>query len=100
MNPQDEVDVPDLRPRLRLRGLGHPYGLHLVAASYVCAVLFFFGGGLHNWGGLVGVLGFWILVAGAVFSLVDVMIRSRRRKGIVGLCGALLLVASAWLIIR
>jgi hypothetical protein len=82
----------DSRPKMR-----RPFGLYLVAGAYVCAVLFVFGGGIHNWGGSFGFFGIWLLAAGNLSSVADLLRPVNRRKGKAGLVAAAILLAAIFL---
>jgi hypothetical protein len=75
-------------------------GLYLVAASYVCAALFVFGGGIHNWGGSFGFVGFWLLAIGILLSAADMFRPIRRGKGKAGLVAAAILLGALFLFFR
>jgi hypothetical protein len=99
MAPQGNESIPDLRPRWKLPKVP-VHGVHLVGAAYLCAIGLFVGGGFGGWGAFCIVPGFWFLVIGTAWSVIDTIFRRRRPKGLVGVVAGGIMLIVLWLILR
>jgi hypothetical protein len=93
MTGDNEVSLPDLRPRPR-----RPLAIYFVVGAYLCGVAFFAGGGIHQLGGLFILPGVLLWGAGGIWALSDMSFPERRHAGIAALVAAVVLwPAFSWL---